>query len=170
MRMLTRRLVVLGVCVLAVVFAGAASAQSEQQMADDASLVREGPIPVTGPATSQLQPDGGGVDNAPSRLASGCYGQTDRPHPSSHYPGSVNVEARTVCFGRSVYVSTALYRDRWYGPQFLDSGSNSGYGSVETNASWWCSGTGTYTYRAYSYHSATGAGTANTYNYARFTC
>ena len=55
MWMLARRLVVLGVCVLAVVFAGAASAQSEQQMADDASLVREDPILVAGPATAQLQ-------------------------------------------------------------------------------------------------------------------
>ncbi len=100
----------------------------------------------------------------------GCYGQTDRPHLSSHVPGTVNVVARTVCPGESVYVQTSLYRDRWYGPQFLDSGSNSGFGSTSTNAAWNCSGSGTYTYRAYSYHEATVSGWAYTSNSARLTC
>jgi hypothetical protein len=122
------------------------------------------------PATAELQRSGpkGGV--SPMALAYPCYGQTDQPHLSAHYPGTVNVIARTVCYGTGVYVYTELYRDRWYGEQFLDSGSRSGTNSVSANASWYCKGAGTYTYRAYSYHSATGKGTANTYNYRRLTC
>ena len=118
------------------------------------------------PATADMQRSG----PSPKALAFPCYGQTDRPHRSTHVGGTANVVARTVCFGTAVYVRTELYRDRWYGPQFLDSGSRSGTDSVSTNASWRCAGAGTYTYRAYSYHSATGAGTANTANSYRFSC
>jgi hypothetical protein len=122
------------------------------------------------PTTADLQRSGpkGGV--SPMALAYPCYGQTDRPHLSTHVAGTANVVARTVCYGTGVYVYTELYRDRWYGQQFLDSGSGSGTNSVSTNASWYCRGAGTYTYRAYSYHSATGAGTANTANSNRFAC
>jgi len=122
------------------------------------------------PATADLQRSGPKQGISPKALAYPCYGQTDRPHLSTHVAGTANVVARTVCYGTGVYVYTELYRDRWYGQQFLDSGSRSGTDSVSTNASWYCRGAGTYTYRAYSYHSATGAGTANTTNSNRFAC
>ena len=126
------------------------------------------------PVTARLQSGQPGADSRtpiqPDAFQSSCYGQTDRPHLSSHVPGTVNVIARTVCPGESVYVETALYRDRWYGLQFLDSGSKSAFGSVSTNAAWNCSGTGTYAYRAYSYHKAAISGHAYTSNSARFTC
>ena len=124
------------------------------------------PKPADAPATATLREDGVGTN----ALRPNCYGQTDRPHRSSHVLGNVNVVARTVCPGHSVYVSTALYRDRWYGQQFLDDGANRGYSQVKTNAAWRCAGTGTYTYRAYSYHEATGGGWARTANSARFNC
>jgi hypothetical protein len=122
------------------------------------------------PATADLQRSGPKQGVSPMALAYSCYGQTDQPHLSTHVAGTVNVVARTVCYGHGVYVYTELYRDRWYGEQFLDDGQNSGTNSVSTNASWYCKGAGTYTYRAYSYHSATNAGSANTYNYNRFAC
>lgn len=88
----------------------------------------------------------------------GCYGQTDNPHRSS---GDASVHAYTECSVSLPYmfVNVELYRDRWYGEQFLDAHySTSQYSPswsrwrVEANARWNCAGVGTYTYRAYSYH------------------
>ncbi len=95
----------------------------------------------------------------------GCYGQTDQPHPSSHKTGTVNVVARTVCSGHRVYVSTDLYRSRWYGWQLQGSGSKSGSNSVSDNAADNRCG-GIHNYLAESYHEATGVGTAYTANSA----
>lgn len=119
------------------------------------------------PATAVLQKPSSGAG-----VLTHCYGQTDQPHLSTHQPGTVNVVARTVCRGSTewVYVYTELYRDRWWGEQFLDSGENSGYGSTSTNASWYCRGSGTYTYRAYSYHDSASSVPTRTYNYRRLTC
>ena len=101
-----------------------------------------------------------------------CYGQTDYPHNSGHVPGTANVEARTICPGTSVSVSTTLYRERWYGLENLGQQSNSGFGSAAVNVSWVCSGSGTYTYDAYSTHTATGYSNSPLYtsSTARFTC
>jgi hypothetical protein len=100
---------------------------------------------------------------------SGCYGQTDQPHPSSHVNGTVNVVARTVC-PASDYVSVNQYRSRWYGWQGWGSGSNSAYGRATANAAGGCSSGDTYTYLAESYHEASGVGYAYTSNSRRFTC
>lgn len=112
------------------------------------------------------QPTGFGTQ----ALQPGCYGQTDQPHRSGHVPGTVNVVARTVCWAYTVFVSTSLYRHRWYGWQFLAHGERTSYNYVDTNAAWYCAGSGTYTYRADSYHEATGGGWASTANSARLTC
>ena len=90
---------------------------------------------------------------------------TDQPHPSSHKTGTVNVVARTVCPGHRVYVSTDLYRSRWYGWQLQGSGSKSGSNSVSDNAADNHCG-GIHNYLAESYHEATGVGTAYTANSA----
>lgn len=95
----------------------------------------------------------------------GCYGQTDQPHPSSHKTGTVNVVARTVCPGHRVYVSTDVYRSRWYGWQLQGSGSKSASNSVSDNAADNNCG-GIHNYLAESYHEATGVGTAYTANSA----
>jgi hypothetical protein len=100
---------------------------------------------------------------------SGCYGQTDQPHPSSHVNGTVNVVARTVCPAAD-YVSVNQYRSRWYGWQGWGSGSNSAYGRATANAAGGCSSGDTYTYLAESYHEASGVGYAYTSNSRRFTC
>lgn len=99
----------------------------------------------------------------------GCYGQTDQPHPSTHVNGTVNVVARTVC-PASDYVSVNQYRSRWYGWQGWGSGSNSAFGRATANAAGGCSSGDTYTYLAESYHEATGVGYAYTSNSRRFTC
>ena len=100
---------------------------------------------------------------------SGCYGQTDQPHPSSHVNGTVNVVARTVCPAAD-YVSVYQYRSRWYGWQGWGSGSNAAYGRATANAAGGCSSGDTYTYLAESYHEASGVGYAYTSNSRRFTC
>src|SRR4051794_21715336 len=96
-----RRIAVIGISgVLA--FAGTAATSAA---APDPNVVA--PVPGA-PATAALDGAAG-----LALAAAGCYGQTDQPHPSTHVPGTVNVQARTVCPGFAVYVSTALYRDRW---------------------------------------------------------
>ncbi len=125
---------------------------------------------VAGAPTSNLA----GVGPSPQVLTGvpgePCYGQTDQPHPSSHYPGTVNVVARTVCPPLGVYVSVNLTRDRWYGEQNLNSGANSGVNSVSTNAGYNCQGQGTYTYHGYGYHEASNGTYGYTSNSYRFTC
>jgi hypothetical protein len=105
-------------------------------------------------------------------LAPGCYGQTDRPHLSTHQPGSVNVVARTVCPGFGVKVSTALYRSRWYGWQRRGTGAKEGVNSVSANAAESaaeCSGT--HDYLGSSYHEASDRSWARTSNRANgLTC
>jgi hypothetical protein len=123
------------------------------------------------PSTSQMT-SGAAVGVSPSLVlggSSGCYGQTDQPHASGHVAGTVNVVARTVCPTQD-YVSVAQYRSRWYGWESWGSGSNSGYGKAQANASHPCAMGDIYTYLANSYHSGSGAGEAYTSNSAEFTC
>jgi hypothetical protein len=108
----------------------------------------------------------------------GCYGQTDNPHESGHNPGFANTVSRTVCDTWLAYLTAAtdLYRLRWYGWQYLTSGGASGenVSSVQGPTSWNCSGVGTYTYEADTYHEADdyfgNYYTADTYAQARFGC
>lgn len=107
----------------------------------------------------------------------GCYGQTDQPHLSAT-PGYVNVHARTRCAVNVGYLEayTELYRGRWYGPQFLNSGDSRrefSYTSGDAVAPWHCAGVGTYTYEGDSAHEVTDGANryyAYTYNYKRLTC
>ncbi|MEX2557243.1 MAG: hypothetical protein WEB06_16640 [Actinomycetota bacterium] len=104
-----------------------------------------------------------------------CFGSTDEPQHQSPY---VFGPAGTYCiyYYASIYVYTELYRDRWYGEQFLDSNedSNSESQRAEAFAAWKCLGVGTYTYRSYSYHEVlTWSGQkayAYTWNESRFYC
>jgi hypothetical protein len=136
----TRRVIIGGI-VAFLAFAGAATALAAGVVRTDASSV----VGLAG--------------------KTGCYGQTDQPHPSSHKTGTVNVVARTVCPGHRVYVSTDLYRSRWYGWQLQGSGSKSGSNSVSDNAADNGCG-GIHNYLAESYHEASGVGTAYTANSA----
>jgi len=82
----------------------------------------------------------------------GCYGQTDYPHPSTHYPTTVNVIARTKCnYGVSLYIKVKLWRHRWWGWEELNWSADSGWGSsISENTFKDCSGT--YTYRGTARH------------------
>ena len=115
------------------------------------------PEPVEAPSNANLGNDAGAA------LAPGCYGQTDRPHNSTHQPGSINVVARTVCPGLGVHVSTNLDRSRWYGWERRGSGSNNGAGRVQTNAAESAQDCdGTHDYLGSSYHEATDGAWART--------
>lgn len=119
-------------------------------------------------------------DGAVASNPYGCWGQTDLPHKSG---GDASVHARTYCSVRLpwMYVDVDLYRDRWYGLQWLDQDDSatsyqkswSRY-QVEANARWYCAGAGTYTYRAYSYHEVRDSHGdyyyADTANSNRFAC
>ena len=113
----------------------------------------------------------------PMALPSGCIGYSD-VWKSSTDGGRANGSGIIDCthsFAK-LYDSTSLYRDRWYGQQFLDSDTSTAYNSawVSSISIWRCAGAGTYTYRSYAYHEATTAGgtryTANTSDSARFSC
>jgi hypothetical protein len=109
---------------------------------------------------------------APMALPSSCWGYTYDPHRSYSF---ASVHGATECpWPVSMIVSINLLRWRWYGLQHLANGYRSGvYFSVDGNAKWYCSGTGTYTYRGESYHRATVGGVnyiAYTANEARFAC
>lgn len=101
-----------------------------------------------------------------------CPVRTDQPHLSSHAPGNVNVTGTTECSGGWVYVRTTLYRERWYGLQYLNSTERRGINWVQTNTAAWCRGSGLFTYQAQSYHTAGAHGGASWYtrNSARFSC
>jgi hypothetical protein len=134
--------------------------------ASPALAAARAPEPIEAPANSDLRSDVG------TALAPGCYGQTDRPHNSTHQPGSINVVARTVCPGLGVHVSANLYRSRWYGWERRGSGTNDGAGSVQTNAAESAHDCGgTHDYLGSSYHEASDGAWARTSNRAdRLTC
>lgn len=44
-----------------------------------------------------------------SNFGGDCFGETQKPHFSSHIPGTINVTARTVCLGHRVSVQSWLY-------------------------------------------------------------
>ena len=119
--------------------------------------------------------------DAPAAIAAypaDCIGVSDYPHQSVHNPGYAVAQVRTECrVQRSwMYAYGELYRDRWYGPQFLASAASSTkwtYGKVRAIPTWHCAGVGTYTYHIYGYHEVTDAGTL-WYKYSsnsnRFAC
>lgn len=98
-----------------------------------------------------------------------CYGQTDAPHASGHVPGTVNVVGRTVC-PTTDYVLIDLYRQHWYGWEYMSSGQKTNYGTAQSNAATTCTLGTNFLYEGDGYHEATGAGEASTYNNADLTC
>ena len=91
----------------------------------------------------------------------GCTGRTDYPHKSGT---TVSVHSQMECRYAVPRVETgvALYRDRWYGREYI-GGSSGG----RNNSSWSgrvtphisCAGNGTYSYRAYGAHASLEGGT-----------
>lgn len=115
-------------------------------------------------------------DAGTAALPSGCIGYSD-VYKTGTDGGRANGSGIIDCeyaYSR-LYAETSLYRDRWYGPEFLDSDSSTANSSdwVASISIWRCAGAGTYTYRSYAYHEATAGSaryTANTSDSARFAC
>lgn len=105
----------------------------------------------------------------------GCRGQTDYPHKSGI---DASTHSRTSCTTRVVRVSTtnSMYRQRWYGAEFLDDGAsfrNFAVTSRDAVARWTCGNTGIYTYETRGYHEAFDGGQtfrAETIRSNRFGC
>ncbi|MCX2946761.1 hypothetical protein [Lentzea sp. NEAU-D7] len=110
-------------------------------------------------------------------LPSGCIGMSD-VYKTSTDGGRANGQGIIDCeyvYAR-LHAETNLYRDRWNGPDFLDSDSSTGNNTdwVASISVWRCAGVGTYTYRSSAYHEARTVGgdvyTATTSDSARFSC
>jgi hypothetical protein len=100
-----------------------------------------------------------------------CFGQTDNPHNSRHFPGDVSVSSRTVCPPHAVTVTVRLYkrvRGAW---RLLDTGRNAGVGRTQANAHGRCGRRGTtHRFLGVGVHTAAGHVPARTRNARRVTC
>ena len=112
-----------------------------------------------------------GLERAARHGGHRCFGQTDNPHNSRHFPGDVSVSSRTVCRPHAVTVSIRLYkrvRGSW---RLLDSGFKAGAGRAQANAHGRCGRRGsTHRFLGVGTHTATGHAPATTRNARRVTC
>jgi hypothetical protein len=105
------------------------------------------------------------------QAGTGCFGQTDNPHNSRHFPGDVSVSSRTVCSGEAVTVTVSLYKRANGSWHLLDTGSNPGAGRTQANAHGRCGRRGTtHRFLGIAYHTATGHTPALTRNTQTVTC
>jgi hypothetical protein len=113
----------------------------------------------------------GGMPSSARHPGHRCFGQTDNPHNSRHFPGDVSVSSRTVCRPHAVTVTVWLYKrvnGRW---RLLDTGRDSGVGRTQANAHGRCGRRGTrHRFVGIGYHTATGHAPATTRNAKRVTC
>lgn len=129
-------------------------------------------LPVLAPWASLPELTNAGPIGGPVPLHTGheCYGQTDQPHNSTHYPGYVLVSSRTVCGNHTNTVEVKLYRKVFGVLQFLDRGYTPATGTAQANARWECpSGSYLYFY-ATGHHTSGGHSTKDTSNEATVTC
>jgi hypothetical protein len=106
-----------------------------------------------------------------NQAGAGCFGQTDNPHNSRHFPGDVSVSSRTVCPGEAVRVTVWLYKRANGSWHLLDTGANSGVGRTQANAHGRCGRRGTsHRFLGIGYHTATGHSPAITRNAQTVTC
>jgi hypothetical protein len=104
-----------------------------------------------------------------------CYGRTDTPHYSR---GEASVHGTTNCSRYATYVEvyTELYRNRWYGRDFLDSRVRSSQWnttSYEATPHASCIGYGNSSYFGYSSHKSVENGktyTGSTNRTGSFSC
>lgn len=120
----------------------------------DPSMVTGDSLSTATPVPTAVAVDSSTGDEGVSPV--GCKGTTDYPHKSGIY---ASVHGRTKC-NRAVprvEVATALYRDRWFGPQRLKVGSsarNNKEASYDATPHWECKGVGGGKYRAFSAHAS----------------
>ena len=112
-----------------------------------------------------------GLERAARHGGHRCFGQTDDPHNSRHFPGDVSVSSRTVCRPHAVTVTIRLYkrvRGSW---RLLDTGFKAGAGRAQANAHGRCGRRGsTHRFLGVGTHTATGHAPATTRNAKRVTC
>jgi hypothetical protein len=154
---------------LASIGAGSAVAQAPPATPDPS---RPAVLPPLGPSLVTLTDSTSAKGRQVTRSAGHpCYGQTDNPHNSSHYPGYALVSSRTVCAPHTATVTVDLYRylfGSWY---WLDRGGPvTRAGTAQTNARWRCPGGSRQTFLGVGYHSAPPHYPASTSNQATFTC
>jgi hypothetical protein len=116
-------------------------------------------------------PQVGGLPSAARHAGHRCFGQTDNPHNSRHFPGDVSVSSRTVCPPHAVTVTVRLYTRVNGSWRLLDTGSNSGVGRTQANAHGRCGRRGTtHRFLGIGSHTATGHVPATTRNARTVTC
>jgi len=94
----------------------------------------------------------------------GCYGQSDRPHISGHYPDRVTAQGKTACTAWQPYeyVDSYLYRKDcflfvcWWTQVGHESSSSQSWGAVYSHPNHTCNGTSSHRYRIESYHEVHG--------------
>lgn len=62
-----------------------------------------------------------------------CYGESDFPHISRHFPGTVNIVARTICPGQEVWVSIILKRRSFLFFSEIKTKDARGFGKIQSN-------------------------------------
>jgi hypothetical protein len=124
-----------------------------------------------GAGQSAARPAVAGLPGTTRQAGAGCFGQTDNPHNSRHFPGDVSVSSRTVCPGHAVTVVVSLYKRVHGSWRLVDTGRNSGVGRTQANAHGRCGRRGTtHRFLGIAYHTATGHTAAATRNAKRVTC
>jgi hypothetical protein len=157
---------------LAAVFGGAyAGAKTASAAADppnyDGQPVGAVPVfPSTSPLGQSTSPSSRFVAAAPEV----CFGRTENPHNSRHYPGNVLVSSRSECPPYAVTVTIDLYRVVFGIMQFLDRGTNTGMGTAVANARWECPSGSTSAFVGVGYHTASGHLAVSTRNEQTVTC
>jgi hypothetical protein len=150
------------------------------------STLRRAAVPIAGAAIASAlsaggaaavpppdvaAPADGGLPSTARHAGHPCFGQTDNPHNSRHFPGDVSVSSRTVCSPHAVTVTVWLYKRVNGSWRLLDTGSNSGVGRTQANAHGRCGRRGTtHRFLGIGYHTATGHAPATTRNARTVTC
>jgi hypothetical protein len=133
-------------------------------------VLAQAPEPVP-PPPDVVAPPTADLPGPPAKVAQRCYGQTDNPHNSRHFPGDVSVSSRTVCPGEAVTVTVWLYKRVNGSWRLLDTGSNRGVGRTQANAHGRCGRRGTtHRFLGIGYHTATHHSPATTRNANTVTC
>ena len=123
------------------------------------------------PSPGLAAPEVSGMSSTARHPGHRCFGQTDNPHNSRHFPGDVSVSSRTVCPPHVVRVAVALYKRVNGAWRLLDTGSNSGVGRTQANAHGRCGRLGTtHRFLGIGIHAAVGHTPAATRNVKRVTC
>jgi hypothetical protein len=123
------------------------------------------------PAIAVAAPEVAGLSSTDRSPGHTCFGQTDNPHNSRHFPGDVSVSSRTVCPPHAVTVTVYLYKRVNGSWRLLDTGRNSGVGRTQANAHGRCGRRGTtHRFLGIGYHTATGHAPATTRNARTVTC